>query len=150
MVLAMSSEAAAVSILVRNWVPGIPIALLGGAVIITVTLLNLLGASKLGGLESGLAAIKLLAIVSFIIIAVLLISGLMPGTAAAGAGELTSEPFMPAGFKGLAGSMLVVMFTYAGFEIIGLASSEAENPRVTVPKGSRADRSSFPVSEPVT
>ena len=30
--------------------------------------------------------------------------------------------------------MLLVMFTYAGFEIIGLAASEAENPKVTVPR----------------
>lgn len=41
---------------------------------------------------------------------------------------------MPGGIKGLAGSLLIVMFSYAGFEIIGLAASEAENPRKTVPK----------------
>lgn len=28
--------------------------------------------------------------------------------------------------------MLIVMFTYAGFEVIGLAASEAVNPRVTI------------------
>jgi L-asparagine transporter-like permease len=30
--------------------------------------------------------------------------------------------------------MLIVLFSYAGFEIIGLAASEAKNPRVTIPK----------------
>lgn len=34
----------------------------------------------------------------------------------------------------MAGSMLMVMFTYAGFEIIGLAASEAKNPQKTIPK----------------
>ena len=134
MVLAMSSEATAVSILVREWIPNMSIALLGSIIIICVTLLNLLGADKLSKLESGLAAVKLLAIMSFIIIAILLIIGLFPGNAAIGTGELFNEPLMPGGIKGIAGSMLIVMFSYAGFEIIGLAASEAKNPKETVPK----------------
>lgn len=134
MVLAMSSEATAVSILMREWFPSIKISVLGSIIIICVTLLNLLGADKLSKLESGLAIIKLLAIVAFIIIAILLILGLMPGTSAVGNGEISKESLFPSGIKGIAGSMLLVMFAYAGFEIIGLASSEAENPKETVPK----------------
>lgn len=134
MILAMSSEATAVSILVREWFPRVPMALLGSIVIIAVTLLNLLGADKLSKLESGLAAVKLFAIVSFIIMAILLIVGLFPGSRAMGTAELTREPFAPGGIKGIAGSMLVVMFAYAGFEIIGLAASEAKNPKETIPK----------------
>jgi L-asparagine transporter-like permease len=134
MVLAMSSEATAVSILVREWFPNLSISLLGSVIIIGVTLLNLLGANKLSKLESGLAAIKLLAIVSFILIAILLIFGIFPGKPTIGAGELVREPLMPGGITGVAGSMLVVMFAYAGFEIIGLAASEADHPKDTVPK----------------
>lgn len=134
MVLAMSSEATAVSILVRGWFPEVSISILGGIIIIGVTLLNLLGADKLSKLESGLAAVKLVAIVSFIIMAILLVIGLFPGKPAVGNGVLNGEPLVPGGIKGVAGSMLIVMFAYAGFEIIGLAASEAENPRVTVPK----------------
>lgn len=134
MILAMSSEATAVSILVRRWIPNISISLLGSVIIIGVTLLNLLGADKLSKLESSLAAVKLFAIVSFIIIALLLITGAMPKTSPLGAGELTREPFMAGGIKSLAGSMLIVIFSYAGFEIIGLAASETDNPRETVPK----------------
>ena len=134
MVLGMSSEATAVSILMRQWFPNMKIALLGTIIIISVTLLNLLGADLLSNLESGLAIIKLLAIVTFILIALLLIFGLIPGNSSVGAGELTKEPLFPGGIKGIAGSMLLVMFAYAGFEIIGLASSEARNPKETVPK----------------
>ncbi|MHB8066100.1 MAG: amino acid permease [Ruminiclostridium sp.] len=134
MVLAMSSEATAVSILIREWIPNISISLLGSVIIISVTLLNLLGADKLSKLESGLASVKLLAIASFIILGILLIIGLIPGTSSIGAGEIAREPLMPSGIKGIAGSMLIVMFAYAGFEIIGLAASETDNPRKTVPK----------------
>ncbi|MGE5454494.1 MAG: amino acid permease [Methylocystaceae bacterium] len=134
MVLAMSSEATAASILIRQWIPNIPISYLGGLIIIGVTGLNLLGADKLSKLESSLAAVKVLAIISFIVLAVLLIVGLIPGTPVVGLGELAREPLFPTGLKGIAGSMLIVIFAYAGFEIIGLAASETANPGQTVPK----------------
>lgn len=134
MVFAMSSEATAVSIFVREWFPNISITLLGSLIIIVVTFLNLLGADKLSKLESGLAAVKIFAIITFIIIALFLIAGLFPGASAIGAGELVREPVMAGGIKSIAGSMLIVIFSYAGFEIIGLAASEAENPTKTIPK----------------
>ncbi len=134
MVLAMSSEATAVSILLREWLPNTPITLLGGIIIVAVTSLNLLGADKLSNLESGLAVIKLLAVATFIVLGLLLIMGLLPEKAPVGLGELMNEPFMPGGVAGIAGSMLLVLFSYAGFEIIGLAASEAKNPKETIPK----------------
>ncbi len=134
MVLAMSSEATAASILIREWFPDLSISIMGSGIIIAVTLLNLLGADKLSKLESGLAGLKLLAIASFIIIAVLLIFGLFIRPEPVGTGEVASEPLMPGGIQSLAGSMLIVIFSYAGFEIIGLAASEAKDPHKTVPR----------------
>lgn len=138
MVLAMSSEAMAVSILLREWLPNLSLPLVGSVIIVGVTLLNLLGAEKLSKLESGLAAVKLFAIVAFIIMAVLLVVGLFADRSAIGAGQMNSEPFWPGGVTGLAGSLLIVMFTYAGFEVIGLAASEARQPKnIVIPKAIR-------------
>lgn len=134
MVLAMSSEATAASILIREWYPNLSISLMGSGIIVGVTLLNLLGADKLSRLESGLAVLKLLAVASFIIIAVMLILGLFRDTPPVGIGEAAREPLMPGGIRGIAGSMLIVIFTYAGFEIIGLAASETADPHRTVPR----------------
>ncbi len=134
MVFAMSSEATAASILIREWYPEVSIPILGSTIIIVVTLVNLLGADKLSKLESGLALIKVFAIIAFIILALLLIIGLIGGRGAIGAGELNREPLMPGGVKSIAGSMLIVIFSYAGFEIIGLASSEASDPNRTIPR----------------
>jgi L-asparagine transporter-like permease len=134
MVFAMSSEATAISILVRNWFPRVSIPILGSVIIIAVTLVNLLGAEKLSKLESSLSIIKVFAIVAFIILAVLLIVGAIGGKGAIGSGELTREPFAPGGVKSIAGSMLIVIFAYAGFEVIGLAASEAREPDKTIPK----------------
>lgn len=134
LILAMSSESVAVSQFLRVWIPQFSLPLLGSVIIIGVTLANLLGADRLSKLESGLAAVKLLAIIGFIIIALALIAGVMPQAPSVGAGVLREEPFLPSGIAGIAGSMLIVMFTYAGFEIIGLAASETANPHKTVPR----------------
>lgn len=134
LVLGMSSEAIALSILLRTWVPGISLPVMGSAVIIAVTLLNLLGAEQLSKLESGLAAVKLLAIVGFIVLAIMLIFGLGFQMPRVGLGALRQEALFPGGIGGIAGSMLIVMFAYAGFEIISLAASETTNPHRTVPR----------------
>lgn len=134
MVLAMSSEATAASILIREWFPNISISIMGSGIIIVVTLLNLLGADKLSKLESGLAGLKLLAIVSFIVIGILLIFGIFIRPEPIGTGAVFREPLLAGGFQSLAGSMLIVVFSYAGFEIIGLAASEAKDPHTTVPR----------------
>lgn len=136
-ILSMSSEATAISMLVRNWYPNVSIALLGGSIIVVITLINLLGVDKIGKLASGLSAIKVFAIIFFILTALSLIFGILPGASAIGLGEVTRQPFMPAGLSGIAGSMLLVIFTYAGFEIIALASTEADNPTDTIPKAIR-------------
>jgi L-asparagine transporter-like permease len=136
-VLSMSSEATAIPILVRTWFPYTSIPLLGTIIIVAVTMLNLLGADKLGKLESSLSSIKIFAIIFFILTAFILIFGLFPGTSPVGTGELIKEPLMPGGIKGIAGSMLLVVFAYAGFEIIGLAAPEVEDPQKTIPKAIR-------------
>ena len=131
--LAISSEATAAAVLIGRWIPGIALPLIASLIIILVTLLNLVGARTLSTLESGLAVIKLSAIAIFIIIGIGLIGGFF-GQSPVGLGALRNESLLPNGFSGIAGSMLIVIFTYAGFEIIGLAASEAENPHDTVPR----------------
>lgn len=87
--------------------------------------------------EKGLATIKLFAILSFLLLGILLMAGVFSRRPAVGLGNLMREPLMPGGIKSIAGSMLIVMSSYSGFEIIGLAASETDNPRETVPKAIR-------------
>lgn len=137
LVLAMSSEATAAAILLKTWLPDISIAVAGSAIIMVVTLLNLLGADRLSKLESGLAVVKVFSIIGFILLAFSLAGGFIQGVPAIGISILVAEPWFPGGLGGLAGSMLIVVLTFAGFEIIGLAASETINPRQTVPKAIR-------------
>jgi AAT family amino acid transporter len=138
LVLAMSSEATAASFFIKSWFPYLPLPLLSIGIVIAITLLNLLGASLLSKLESTLAAVKLLAILTFIGIAVALVFGLLPDRTPIGLGSIQNAAFFPHGIGGLAGSMLIVLFSYAGFEIIGLAASETRDPQKTVPRAIKA------------
>jgi ribosome biogenesis GTP-binding protein YsxC/EngB len=91
---------------------------------------------RLSELESSLSIIKLFATAAFIVLALLLIAGIIknPSGGAVGLGALANEPFMPGGVKGLLGSMLIVVLAYSGFEVIGLAASETDNPTKTIPR----------------
>ncbi len=134
LILAMSSEAVAVSLLIRLWYPQLSILAIGTLIIILITMVNLMGAGWITRLESSLAAVKVVAIIAFIVLAAALISGLFPGKPQVGAGALGTEPIFQGGLSGIAGSMLMVMFAYAGFEVIGLAASETSQPHKVVPR----------------
>ncbi len=134
LVLAMSSEASAAAIFLRSWIPDVSLPAIAITIIVGVTLINLLTPRVVASLESSLALIKLLAILGFILLAFLLIAGLLPGREPIGLGEARHEQLLPHGIGGVAGSMLMVLFTYAGFEVIGLAASESNDPHRTVPK----------------
>lgn len=137
LVLAMSSEATAAAILLKAWLPDLSLALAGFGIIIAVSLLNLLGAQHLSKLESALAVIKVMAIIGFIVLGFSLAGGLFGGIPPIGVSILAKESWFPGGMAGIAGSMLIVLLTFAGFEIIGLAASEADNPAMTIPRAIR-------------
>ncbi|HNX29664.1 MAG TPA: amino acid permease [Syntrophomonadaceae bacterium] len=138
LILAMSSEATAAALLIKAWFPYLSLPLLSITIVAGITLINLLGAGLVTKLENTLAAVKILAVLMFIVIAVVLIFGLLPARAPVGLGELQNSVFFPNGIGGLAGSMLLVLLAYAGFEIIGLAASEARDPHMNIPRAIKA------------
>ncbi len=130
LVLALSSEATATALFARYFAPGLPLWVVSLAVIIGVTLINLLDVRMFSLVESVMAGVKLLAIVGFILVMASLVLGLLPGRPPAG----LERPLIPGGAGGLAGSMLLVLFSYAGFEVMGLAAPDAKDPQRTVPR----------------
>ena len=134
LVLAMSSEAIAVSILIKKWFPFLSAPLIGLGIILLITIINLFEINKLSKIETALALLKLSVIIVFIIMAFGLVMGFFEGREAVAFNQIKNEDFFANGFSGIAGSMLIVIFSYAGFEITGLAASEAVDPQKTVPK----------------
>lgn len=132
--LAMSSEATATALFLRVWLPGAPVWLLSLLIIAAVTALNLLDVGLFTRVESFMAAVKVVALAAFILLGAAVVAGLVPGRPAAGLAALAGQPLLPRGPGGVAGSLLMVMFGYAGFEVLGLAAPEARHPQRTVPR----------------
>lgn len=134
LVLALSSESTAAALFARLWLPRAPLWLLTLTIVVGVTLLNLIDVRLFSAIEGVMTAAKLLAIAAFSLLLAAALAGLLPRPPAAGLALLRAEPLLPAGWGGVAGSMLIVVFAYAGFEVLGLAAPEARRPHRTVPR----------------
>ncbi|MCC5698054.1 amino acid permease, partial [Klebsiella pneumoniae] len=89
-----------------------------------------------GELEFWFSTIKVLAIVSFLAVALsLVLTGADVGGTAAGPENLTAHGgFLPAGLPVVLLSMQGVMFAYASMEMVGIAAGETRNPEKVLPR----------------
>lgn len=132
--LGLASEAIATALFARLWLPGVPIWVFSLVAVVGVTLLNLLDVSKFSIVESAMSGIKIVAIILFALLMTVVVSGLIPVRPAIGLGALRGASLLAGGVGGLAGSMLIVFFAYAGFLVLGLAAPDAKDPERTVPR----------------
>ncbi len=133
-VLGMASEVAAAAIFTGLWFPRIPQWVFCVIYALVMTGINLKDARGLSIIESFLASIKVLSLIVFIIFGITIIAGI---TSFGGFKPLpvfqSVNSFMPNGFRGIFASMIMVMFSFTGTGIIGLAIAESENPEKDAP-----------------
>lgn len=136
-VLAVGTEVTAVGEYMRLWFPGVPgwiwVVLFSGALIGV----NAMNVKSFGTLEYWFSAIKVFAILAFIVVAAGLVFfsgnpdyGLHNWTAGAG--------FMPNGFSGMWFAVIVAIFSYLSIEMIAVAAGEAKDPQTAVKKAFKA------------
>ena len=132
--LGMASEVAAAAIFTGLWFPRIPQWVFCVIYALVMTGINLKDARGLSIIESFLASIKVLSLIVFIIFGITIIAGI---TSFGGFKPLpvfqSVNSFMPNGFRGIFASMIMVMFSFTGTGIIGLAIAESENPEKDAP-----------------
>ncbi|MBH5334853.1 amino acid permease [Streptomyces pactum] len=99
---------------------------------------NLAAVGNFGEFEFWFAALKIAAIGLFLVLGVLAILGVLPGTDAPGADNLTGDGgFMPNGVDGLVVGLLASVFAYGGLETVTIAAAESEQPVQGVAKAVR-------------
>jgi L-asparagine transporter-like permease len=90
---------------------------------------NLAAVKNFGEFEFWFAALKVGAIGLFLILGVLAIAGVLPGTDAPGTANLTGRGgFFPGGGEGLVVGLLASVFAYGGLETVTIAAAESEDP----------------------
>jgi L-asparagine permease len=130
------AEITAVGIYVQYWAPSVPqwvSALAALALLLTV---NLVSVRLFGELEFWFAALKVLAIVTFLVTGLYLVLTVSAvGDTHASVSNLTSHGgFFPLGFPVVLMSLQSVVFAYAGTEMVGVAAGETKDVRRVVPK----------------
>ncbi|MCY0902346.1 MAG: amino acid permease [Firmicutes bacterium] len=126
--LTVSSEAIAMAVFARVFVPHWPVWLLAFVFTAVVILLNAFGIRAFTKLESLLAGFKIAALVGFCAI-VLLVALSVIGGAGVHLEYLTARGgFLPHGLFGVLQSMLIVIFAYAGIGVVATAATELRHP----------------------
>ncbi|GAA3063927.1 amino acid transporter [Streptomyces sp. NRRL B-1568] len=99
---------------------------------------NLAAVGNFGEFEFWFAALKIAAIGAFLVLGVLAVLGLLPGTSAPGSDNLTGHGgFLPNGANGLVVGLLASVFAYGGLETVTIAAAESEQPVKGVAKAVR-------------
>ncbi|MGW0417412.1 amino acid permease [Streptomyces sp. NPDC003015] len=115
--------------IVTGWLPGTPEWAWVALFMLVFCVTNLAAVKNFGEFEFWFAALKVGAIVLFLVLGVLAIAGLLPGTAAPGTANLTGHGgFFPGGGEGLVVGLLASVFAYGGLETVTIAAAESEDP----------------------
>ncbi|MEV0845772.1 amino acid permease [Streptomyces sp. NPDC049954] len=125
----VAAEAIGAASIMTGWFPGTPDWLWVALFMVLFCATNLSAVGNFGEFEFWFAALKVTAIVAFLVIAVLAILGVLPGTGAPGTAHLTGDGgFFPNGPDGMITGLLASVFAYGGLETVTIAAAESENP----------------------
>ena len=132
--LGMASEVAAAAIFSRFWLPHLPLWVFCAFYAVIMAIINLNDLKGLSRIESVLASVKVVALILFIVLGMLTVFGVAHFKPYSVNNPFASiQSFMPNGVNGIFASMIMVMFSYTGTGIIGLAIADTENPEKNAP-----------------
>lgn len=132
------AELSVVGIYVKYWLPSVPGWLTAAFCLVAITAVNLIGVKVYGEFEFWFAMIKVVAVIGMIVLGVIVVLfGINnnPGFPDPSFAHLGNRGgFFANGFTGMALSLVVVMFSFGGIELIGITAGEADDPKRTIPK----------------
>ncbi|MET8676300.1 amino acid permease [Streptomyces sp. NPDC004647] len=134
----IAAEAIGAAGIMTSWLPGTESWMWVALFMALFCGTNLAAVSNFGEFEFWFAALKIAAIAIFLVLGTLAVLGVLPGTDAPGATNLTGDGgFLPNGVNGLVVGLLASVFAYGGLETVTIAAAESEDPRKGVAKAVR-------------
>ena len=131
-VIVVALEAVAGAGLVHFWLPDQPAWLISLALLVILTLTNLISVRSYGEFEFWFASIKVAAIIVFLMLAGVYVLGLWPGVAPSVANLTSHGGFAPNGLLPIATGAVAATGFYFGAEIVTIAAAEAAEPAKAV------------------
>lgn len=135
------AEITAVATYVQKWAPHLPQWIPALVALFVVLSINLFSVKAFGEFEFWAALLKIVALISFIVIAVgmVLFGAQVQGHTAAVSNLWSFDGgFAPNGLLPMILVMQGVVFAYASIEMVGTAAGEAQNPQEVMPKAIRS------------
>lgn len=137
----LGTEFTAAALLMQEWFPHTSMWIWTIIFALTIFALNLSSTHIFAESEFWLSLVKVLTVISFIILGLLAIFGIVHFEGYASAplfSNLTSHGWFPQGLMPIFATMLIVNFAFSGTELIGVAAGETKDPSVNVPKAINA------------
>ena len=130
------AEAVAAASFLQLWFPHVPAWVFVFMLAVLTTIINLYSVRLFAETEYWLAFAKISVIILLIIFAAYLVGQQMLGSGVFPTlQQLTDHGgFTPHGMKGIISSLLVVIYSYGGSELIAITVSEADDPKRAIPK----------------
>jgi amino acid transporter, AAT family len=130
------AEVTGIGILLHHWYPGVPQWIPALCITLLLYAINMRNAGSFGELEYWLSMIKVVTIVAVLLYGLAI---LFFRVGALGAGASVSNlwihgGFLPNGLSGILTALPLVVFSFGGIEVIGLAASETDQPEHTLPR----------------
>ena len=133
-VLVCMAELSAIGLYVQYWWLEIPTWISALGFFVLINAINLLHAKVFGETEFLFSMIKILAIIGMIGYGAWLLASGHGGAHASISNLWALGGFFPNGISGLIMAMAIIMFSFGGIELVGIAAAETKNPTTTIPK----------------
>ncbi|SDM35458.1 amino acid permease [Streptomyces wuyuanensis] len=139
LVVVLAVEATGAATIANGWVPGVPQWTWVLIFMLVFTVANLAAVKNFGEFEFWFAALKVGAIVLFLVLGTLAVLGLLPDTQPVGLANLTGQGgFLPNGWEGVVAGVLAVVFAFGGLEVVTIAAAESDDPARAVGRAVRS------------
>ncbi|MEU7552058.1 amino acid permease [Streptomyces sp. NPDC044571] len=144
LVVVLAVEATGAAKIANGWLPSVDQWVWVLVFMVVFTVSNLAAVKNFGEFEFWFAALKVGAIVLFLILGTLAVFGLLPAASdfsgdPVGAVNLSGHGgFFPKGAGGVIAGMLAVVFAFGGLEVVTIAAAESDDPARSVARAVRS------------
>ncbi|MFD6533242.1 amino acid permease [Streptomyces sp. NPDC060184] len=139
LVVVLAVEATAAAQIAHGWVPAVEPWAWVLLFMVVFTTANLTAVKNFGEFEFWFAALKVCAIVAFLVLGTLAVFGVLPDTDPVGLTHLTGRGgFLPNGWSGVVSGVLTVVFAFGGLEVLTIAAAETDDPARAVGRAVRS------------
>lgn len=134
------AEAVAAASFLQLWFPHVPSWAFVLIIAVLVSIINLFSVTIFAETEYWLALIKIIVIILLVVLCLFLVGIMILKTNifTVLSGFTGHGGLAPHGVRGIANSLLIVIYSYGGSELIALTVSEAKNPQESIPRAIRA------------